>query len=156
MTGESTSAMTMPAFRLLIVTDAVAARAASLPPTVRFLIEAASNRFVVSPRLTTPLQWLESDIDEASVRARKRLDAVLDHFASGPAPINGALGNDTLLSAIDDAIYDFEPDHLLIGLRAHERGSLQERHLLEPVRRRFHIPLTVFEVDERDGTSTAG
>ncbi len=77
----------------------------------------------------------------------------MDHFASGPAPIQGALGNDTLISAIDDAVYDFKPDHLLIGLRAHDRDSLQERHLLEPVRRRFHIPLTVFEVDERDSGS---
>jgi hypothetical protein len=148
MTTENASELTMPRFRLLIVTNAAAAGPASLPPVVRFLIQAASVRFVVSPRLTTPLQWLETDIDGATVQARTRLDAVLGHFGSDLAPISGAIGDDTLLLAIDDAINDFGPDHLLIGLRDHERDGQQERHLLDKVRRRFHMPLTVFEVDE--------
>jgi hypothetical protein len=138
-------------FRLLIVTNAVAAEVSSLPLSVRLLIEAASSRFVVSPLLTSPLEWLESDIDRATVGARERLEAVLGHFASGSAPIDGALGNDTFLSAIDDAVHDFAPDHLLIGLRARGHDSLQERRFLKSVRRRFSIPLTVFEVDERGG-----
>lgn len=156
MTTEDTPAMTMPRFRLLIVTNAVAPGADSLPPMVRFLIDSASDRFVVSPRLTSPLEWLESDIDRATVQAQSRLNTVLGHFASGSAPIAGTVGDETLISAIDDAVNDFEPDHLLIGLRAHDKDGRQERHLLEGVRRRFRIPLTIFEVDEASRDRSGG
>jgi hypothetical protein len=50
MTDAAESTAVVPSLRLLIVTDAVAADPASLPPIVRFLIETASDRFVVSPR----------------------------------------------------------------------------------------------------------
>lgn len=134
--------------RVLIVSDAVAADPASLPPIVRFLIETASDRFVVSPRLTNPFEWLESDIDKATTQAEKRLRTVLAHFESGRAPLDGAVGDETLRLAIEDAMNDFKPDHLIIGIRTHDHDSWQERHLIENVRNRFHVPLTVFEIDD--------
>jgi hypothetical protein len=149
MAPRPQSSQGVPSFRLLIVTDAVAADPASLPPIVRFLIEAASDRFVVSPRLTNPFEWLESDIDKATTQAEQRLGAVLAHFDSGPAPLDGAVGDETLLLAIDDAMHDFRPDHLIMGMRTHDHDSWQERHLIEKIRRRFHVPLTVFEIDEQ-------
>jgi hypothetical protein len=149
MTDASTSPAVMPSLRLLIVTNAVAADPASLPPIIRFLIEAASDRFVVSPRLTNPFEWLESDIDKATVQAERRLSTVLTHFESGPARLAGAVGDETLLLAVDDAMHDFRPDHLIIGMRTHDHDGWQERHLIEKVRRRFHVPLTVFEIDDQ-------
>ena len=140
----------MPRLRLLIVTDAVAADPASLPPLVRFLIETASDRFMVSPRLTNPFEWLESDIDKATTDAEKRLDTpCCTRFASGSAPLDGTVGDETLRLAMDDAINDFRPDHLIIGIRTHDHDSWQERHLIENVRHRFHVPLTVFEIDDQ-------
>ena len=149
MTDATKPRSAVPRLRLLIVTDAVAADPASLPPLVRFLIETASDRFVVSPRLTNPFEWLESDIDKATTQAEQRLRAVLTHFASGSAPLDGTVGDETLRLAIEDAMNDFRPDHLIIGIRTHDHDSWQERHLIENVRHRFHVPLTVFEIDDQ-------
>jgi hypothetical protein len=149
MIDASKSLAAIPSLRLLIVTDAVTAGPASLPPVVRFLIETASDRFVVSPRLTSPFEWLESDIDKATTQAEHRLRAVLTHFQSDPAPLDGTVGDETLRLAIEDAMNDFKPDHLIIGMRTHHHESWQERHLIQNVRHRFHVPLTVFEIDDR-------
>jgi hypothetical protein len=148
MIDASKSTTVVPSLRVLIVTDAVAADPASLPPIVRFLIDAASERFVVSPRLTNPFEWLESDIDKATTQAEQRLRTVLTHFQSGAAPLDGTVGDETLRLAIEDAMNDFKPDHLIIGIRTHHHDSWQERHLIENVRHRFHVPLTVFEIDD--------
>jgi hypothetical protein len=149
MTDGTTSVSVVPRLRLLIVTDAVAADPASLPPVVRFLIETASDRFVVSPRLTNPFEWFESDIDTATTQAETRLRTVLAQFASGSAPLDGTVGDETLRLAVEDAMNDFRPDHLIIGIRTHDHDSWQERHLIENVRHRFHVPLTVFEIDDQ-------
>ncbi len=50
MIDTSNPTTVAPSLRVLVVTDAVATDPASLPPIVRFLIETASDRFVVSPR----------------------------------------------------------------------------------------------------------
>jgi hypothetical protein len=146
--GSRKATLAVPPFRLLIVTNAAARDIGVLPPLVAFLIEAASARFVVSPRLTTPLEWLDSDVDRADGQARERLGTVLEHFSSGPAPISGAVGDETILLAVEDAIRGFAPDHLLVGLRSYARTGRQERRLIDGMRRRFQLPLTVFEVDE--------
>jgi len=46
-------------------------------------------------------------------------------------------------------MHDFRPDHIIIGMRTHDHDGWQERHLIEKVRRRFHVPMTVFEIDEQ-------
>jgi hypothetical protein len=46
-----------------------------------------------------------------------------------------------------DAIRDFRPDHILIALRGADHDAWQERHLIDDIRLRFHIPITVFELD---------
>ena len=149
MTDTTDPTTVTPSLRLLIVTDAVAADPASLPPIIRYLIDTASDRFVVSPRLTNPFQWLESDIDKATAEAEKRLSAVLTHFETDPAPLDGTVGDETLLLAVEDAMNDFRPDHVIIGIRTRHHDSWQERHLIEKVRHRFHVPLTVFEIDDQ-------
>jgi hypothetical protein len=148
MIDVSNPTTAVPSLRVLIVTDAVASDPTSLPPIIRYLIETASDRFIVSPRLTNPFEWLESDIDKATAQAEERLRTVLAHFESGRAPLDGAVGDETLRLAIEDAMNDFKPDHLIIGIRTHLHDSWQERHLIENVRHRFHVPLTVFEIDD--------
>jgi hypothetical protein len=50
------------------------------------LIEGASERFVITPRLPGSLHWLVSDTDRATHEADERLDAVLGHLDSIGAP----------------------------------------------------------------------
>ena len=48
----------------------------------------------------------------------------------------------------EDAIREFAPDHLLIGLRPADRAGWQEQGLLDRVQERFGIPMTVFQVPD--------
>jgi hypothetical protein len=137
----------VPTIRLLIVTGVAAASVDELPPLVRFLIEAAAERYVITPRLEGPLHWLVSDLDPAAHEADERLEVLLGHFRSMDAPSEGDVGDDFPMTAMRDAVSRFRPDHILIALRAGREGW-QERHLTDQVRQQFHVPITVFEIDQ--------
>lgn len=51
------------------------------------------------------------------------------------------------MTAFDDAVRAFWPDHILVGLRASDRSAWQERGLMDDILEAFHLPVTVFEVD---------
>ena len=143
--------------RLLVVTGAAAADVDALPAFVRQLIEDASEVLVVTPILAGGLQWLVSDTDRARAEADERLETVLGHVASvAPAAnVEGAIGDETPLTAFADAIVRFRPDHLLIALRAGDHAAWQERRLVDRVIDRFGLPTTVFELDSRGRPAAA-
>ena len=58
----------------------------------------------------------------------------------------GEVGADDPLLAFDDAVAEFSPTHILIGLRDEDRAGWQERGLLEALHERLRIPLTIFDV----------
>jgi hypothetical protein len=58
------------------------------------------------------------------------------------------IGDETPLTAFDDAIRAFRPDHILLALRSADHGAWQERGLIDALRSTFHIPITVFEIDQ--------
>jgi hypothetical protein len=137
----------IPATRLLIATGDAAVDADELPPVVRFLIEGAAERLVITPPLEDRLHWLVSDSDRATHRADERLRAVLGHLRSIDAPSEGIIGDDSPMRALEDAVSEFGPDHILLALRSKDHEGWQERHLTDRVVRQFHIPITVFEID---------
>jgi hypothetical protein len=135
--------------RLLIATGEAAADIDELPPLIRALIQAASEILVMTPVLPGALQWLVSDTDRARHEADQRLAAVLGHVAN-LAPESEArarIGDETPMTAFEDAIRDFRPDHILVALRASDHAAWQERQLVDRLRQKFHIPMTVFELD---------
>jgi hypothetical protein len=132
--------------RLLIVAGEAAASVDDLPPVVRRLIEDAGEILVVAPALPSRIDWLTSATDKATERADERLTAVLGHLDDLHADARGRAGEDDPMRAFDDAIEQFGPDHILIGLRAPPRAGWQERGLLEDVVERFGLPVTVFRV----------
>jgi hypothetical protein len=132
--------------RLLVATGAAVADIAELPPLVRGLIDAASDVLVITPILPGGLQWLVSDTDRARHEADERLRTVLGHMEAMDLQVEGRVGDETPLTAFDDAVDDFRPDHILIALRSSEQAGWQERGLLDKVRERFRLPITVFEL----------
>lgn len=135
--------------RLLIATGEAAASVDELPPLVRTLIQSASEILVVTPILVGRLRWLASDTDRARYEADERLGVVLGHVeALAPgAETRAQVGDETPLTAFEDAIRAFGPDHLLVALRSADHDAWQERGLMDALRRDFHIPMTVFEID---------
>jgi hypothetical protein len=130
--------------RLLIAAGEAATSAEQLPRGVRSLIDAAEEIIVVAPALPGRLDWIASDTDTATKRADERLEAVLGQLGEMGAAARGQVGADDPLVAFDDAIREFAPDHLLIGLRREDRSGWQERGLLDELVERFEIPMTVF------------
>jgi hypothetical protein len=144
--------------RLLIATGEVAANVDKLPPLIRALIQSASEILVITPILVSRLRWLASDTDRARYEADERLGAVLDHIeALAPeAEIKAQIGDETPLTAFEDAIRAFRPDHILIALRSADHGAWQERGLIDAVLEGFHVPITVFEIDRGGHVSGDG
>jgi hypothetical protein len=133
--------------RLLIVTGGTVSNLGDLPQAIRALVESASDVFVVTPSLPSRLQWLASDTDGSSRRADARLNAVLSQLGSIDVEAAGQIGADDPLTAFDDAIREFAPDHILVGLRSADQAGWQERGLLDSVMAHFHLPTTVFEIN---------
>lgn len=135
--------------RLLVVTGAAVASLEQLPSSIRALIEAASDLFVMTPTLPTRLQWLTNDTDGYQQIADKRLDTVLGHVQAinADAAAEGHVGADDALTAFTDAIHEFRPDHILIGLHSSDQTTWQEHGLADAVIGSFHLPTTVFELD---------
>ena len=144
--------------RLLIVTGAAVAEVAELPALIRSLVSAASEILVIAPVLPGRLQWLVSDTDRVRREADERLQAVTAHVESlaPTATATGAVGDETPLSAFADAVRRFRPHHILIALRAADHSAWQERQLVDRVREAFHIPITIFEIDQTGRTPEPG
>jgi hypothetical protein len=132
--------------RLLIAAGQAAPSAARLPDGVRLLIDAADEILVISPMLPGRFEWLASATDKAREQADERLGSVLGQLEDLGAEAEGAIGADDPLPAFEDAIAQFAPTHLLIGLRDRDRAGWQERGLLEALHERLRIPITVFDI----------
>ena len=63
------------------------------------------------------------------------------------AQVGGRTGDDTMMVAFDDAVADFQPDHILIALLSEDHANWQERGVIEHVRERFGLPLTSYAID---------
>lgn len=137
------SAMTK---RLLVAAGDSVRSIDEIPFGVRELIDGADEILVVTPALPSRLEWLASATDRAREQADERLRAVLGQIAELGGEAEGTVGADDPLLAFEDAIRDFDPDHLLIALRAGEDAGWQETGLLDQLQQRFGLPITAFAV----------
>jgi hypothetical protein len=133
--------------RLLVLAGAAAATIQEVPSTVRALLDEAQDVLVVTPKLPSRLEWLVSDIDTARQQADARLDTILGQLSELDISAAGAVGDETPITAIEDHIRAYHPDHLLVALRSREHAGWQERGLIERIQQEFHLPVTVFEID---------
>jgi hypothetical protein len=133
-------------WRLLVATGAAVARVEDIPSSVRALLDAASEILVITPILPSRLQWWVSDTDRARHQADERLNVVLGQMGEMGLPAAGRVGDETPLTAVDDAIRSFRPDHLLIALRGPDDAGWQEEGLLDRVLEHFDLPITVFSI----------
>jgi hypothetical protein len=110
----------------------------------------------VTPTLTSRGEWLTSDVDRARHEADERLDTILGQLDPTSSRVSGgAVGDETPLTAVEDHVRAFDPDHILIALRSAEHADWQERGLIDEIGRRFRIPITVFEIDPQGRVRTA-
>ena len=122
---------------------------------VRAVIDDAAELYVVTPSLPGRLAWLATELNPSRHAADERLDAVLGHMRSIGAQASGTTGDDSTMTAFEDAVAAFRPDHILIALRSSEHANWQERGLIKHIQDRFGLPVTTFAVDPRGHVETA-
>jgi hypothetical protein len=136
----------MSSLRLLVATGDSASDIRELPAGARALIDAAGEIMVVAPALPTRLKWLASDTDKTREAADERLRDVVGQIGETGADVHGTVGADDPVLAIEDAVTEFKPDHILIALRPAEESGWQERGLIDQVMRTVGLPVTVFQL----------
>lgn len=133
--------------KLLIAAGDTVSELHEVPVGVRSLVDTASEILVMSPSLTGRLHWLTGDTTRARHVADDRLEAVLGQLQAEGVAASGVRGDELPRTAFADAVLQFAPDHILVGLRAAARRGWQERGLLDHLVDRFQIPVTVFVID---------
>lgn len=106
--------------KVLIAAAAAVEHVDQIPIGVRHLIAAATEIRVMSPSLVGPLRWLAGDVDEARYSSQHRLDVVVGQLADAGRDVTGERGDELGPTALDDALRQFEADHVIVGLR-HQR-----------------------------------
>ena len=134
---------------VLVLTNEDLADVNEVPESVRPLLDEAEDVYVVAPTLTTWMHWLTDDRDNALVAADERLRTVFAHMHAGGLKPRGAVGAENQVTAIADALAEFDAD--LIVLRLHAPGSehenWREHRVAEKVRSHFDVPTIVFYFD---------
>lgn len=136
--------------KLLIATGETTSDLAELPEGARVLLDSATEIQIVVPALPTRIAWLASDTDKTREVADERLQTVLSQVGDAGKPVEGRIGADDPVLAFEDAIADFDPDHIMIALRRAGTSGWQERGLVEQVLERFGLPVTVFRLSAED------
>jgi len=130
------------AHRVLVVTNEDLADANEVPESIRPFVDEAEEVYVVAPALTSWMQWLTDDRDRAVVSADERLQTVFAHLRAEGLRPHGEIGAENQLTAIADALAEFDAD--LIVLRLHAPGSehenWREHRIAEKVRSHFDVP----------------
>lgn len=132
--------------RLLIVAGDTASGREALPAGVNALVDAASEIHVVTATVVSRLQWLTGGVDQARQVADERLAVILGDLDTAPASVSGSVGDPLPMSAFDDVVRDFDPDHIVIAYPRTNRSRWQDKDLIEKLLERFNVPITAFEV----------
>jgi hypothetical protein len=132
----------MEPFRILVV----AADEHIGEPLRRELSERAGERTpevrVVVPALArTPFQQAAGAVDEGMERARGQLDESLDRMHDAGVEGEGEVGDADPMLAIDDALYGFPADEIVIVTHPEHEGRWLEDELFEQARQRFEPPI---------------
>jgi hypothetical protein len=138
-------------FKVLVV----AAEEHIREPVRRELEERAPGREtelrVVVPALAdSPFQHAAGDVDEGLERAQRQLETSLAEVSDNGVRANGQVGDPDPIRAIEDALYDFPADEIVVVTHDTDAARWLEDDLFEHAKRRFEPPITHFVV--ADGT----
>ncbi len=132
----------MEPFRILVV----AADEHISEPLRRELDQRAGDRQsevrVVVPALArTPFEQAAGAVDEGIAHAREHLDESLERMHDAGVEGEGRVGDSDPMLAIDDALYGFPADEIVIVTHPEDEGRWMEDDLFERASERFEPPI---------------
>ena len=105
---------------------------------------------VVAPALAkTGFQHAAGAVDEGREAAQERLEEVIEEVESSDldVEVEGRVGDADPMLAIEDALFDFPADEIIVVTHAHEgEARWMEDDLFEKARKRFEPPISHFVV----------
>ena len=102
---------------------------------------------VVAPALNTRLRHLFADVDRAREEAEVRLTGSIDSLRAEGITARGAVGDSDPVRAIEDALFEFEADEIVISTHPPDRSNWLEKKTVERAREKFPQPVTHIVVD---------
>jgi len=97
---------------------------------------------VVAPALVSRLEQWTNDDGEARAAAQERLDDSVAALRAAGVEVDGELGDENPVQAVEDALRTFRPDELVLATHPEGSASWLEQGVVEEVRERFALPVT--------------
>ncbi len=141
--------------RILVVANETVAGRELLDELKRRTAGDDAEVLVVAPALNTRLRYLFADIDRARELAEQRLAGSIETLQTNGIEARGAVGDSNPLVAIEDALFDFDADEIIISTHPPERSNWLEKKTVEQARERFDQPITHVVVDLQRDWATA-
>ena len=101
----------------------------------------------VAPALNTRLRHLFADVDRAREEAEVRLTGSIQSLRAEGITARGAIGDSDPVRAIEDALFEFEADEIVISTHPPDRSNWLEKKAVERAREKFSQPITHIVVD---------
>jgi hypothetical protein len=110
---------------------------------------------VVAPALNSRLRYLFADVDQAREQAEVRLKDSVEALRSNGIQASGAIGDSNPVQAIEDALFEFDADEIVISTHPPERSNWLEKKTVDRAREKFGRPVSHVVVDlEHEHAST--
>jgi hypothetical protein len=134
--------------RVLIIANALITNARqTLPRSLRQENDQARELLVIAPMLTTRLQSLTSDIDDAHHAAEQRLRQIAADMSAFRSPPLTTIGDENQLLAVADALATFDADACVVVTHTRAHANYHEHGVPEAIHEQFGLPTTTLTVD---------
>jgi hypothetical protein len=141
--------------RILVVANETVAGRELLDELKRRTAGGDADVLVVAPALNTRLRYLFADVDHARELAEQRLTGSIETLRANGIEARGAVGDSNPLVAIEDALFEFDADEIIISTHPPERSNWLEKKTVDRARERFDRPITHVVVDLQRDWATA-
>jgi hypothetical protein len=141
--------------RILVVANETVAGRELLDELKRRTAGGDADVLVVAPALNTRLRYLFADVDHARELAEQRLAGSIETLRANGIEARGAVGDSNPLVAIEDALFEFDADEIIISTHPPERSNWLEKKTVDRARERFDRPITHVVVDLQRDWATA-
>lgn len=115
----------------------------------------AADVLVVAPVLGSPLhRWISDDAEDRAL-AEKRLEESVGCLRKHGLRAHGTLGDADPVQAVEDALYAFPAEEIVICLEDSEHAHWLRGGVIERAKKRFTVPVTEIAVASRQPVAVA-
>ncbi len=102
---------------------------------------------IVCPAINDAPKDNTEDTEDAQSRAKTSLESMMDHLRNSSLIARGRIGSADPIRALDEAMYRFPADEVIISTHPYGHSGWLERDVVEYARNHFPVPVTHVIVD---------